>query len=155
MLSASGKLKLETKGKTWQSASLTHLTSIQNLSKSDVERLLVSATEMKDAVEKNGGCDICKHKVLATMFYEPSTRTSCSFQAAMSRLGGTFLPFNEQQSSAKKGESLDDAIRTLGAYCDVIVLRHPTKGSAETARVVSDVPIINAGDGAGEHPTQV
>ena len=92
--------------------------------------------------------------MLAAIFYEPSTRTSCSFQAAMLRLGGSVLPVNETHSSVKKGESLEDTIRTLASYCDAIVLRHPLKGSAEAAAAVSTKAIINAGDGVGEHPTQ-
>ncbi len=93
--------------------------------------------------------------VLANLFYEPSTRTSSSFQAAMQRLGGTVIPINEvRYSSVAKGESLPDTIRTLEAYADVIVLRHPEIGAAALAAQFAHKPIINAGDGAGEHPTQ-
>jgi carbamoyl-phosphate synthase/aspartate carbamoyltransferase len=88
------------------------------------------------------------------MFYEPSTRTSCSFQAAAFKLGCNVINLTEKMSSVEKGESLEDTIRTLGFYGDAIVLRHPAKGSAYQAAAVSSVPIINAGDGNGEHPTQ-
>ena len=94
-------------------------------------------------------------KILANLFYEPSTRTSSSFFAAMKRLGYDVLPINGvQYSSVTKGETLEDTVRTLGSYVDVIALRHPEIGSAQRASQVSTVPIINAGDGIGEHPTQ-
>ncbi len=93
--------------------------------------------------------------ILANLFYEPSTRTSSSFLAAMERLGGSVIPINEvRYSSVSKGESLPDTIRTLEAYADVIVLRHYEKGSAALAAQYARKPVINAGDGAGEHPTQ-
>ena len=94
-------------------------------------------------------------KLLANLFYEPSTRTSSSFFAAMKRLGYDVLPINGvQYSSVTKGETLEDTVRTLGCYVDVIALRHPEVGSSQRAAQVSTVPIINAGDGIGEHPTQ-
>jgi aspartate carbamoyltransferase catalytic subunit len=94
-------------------------------------------------------------KILANLFYEPSTRTSSSFLAAMLRLGGQVIPINNvQYSSVTKGESLPDTIRTLECYADVIVLRHPEVGAAATAAHYAQKPIINAGDGVGEHPTQ-
>jgi len=95
-----------------------------------------------------------KNRIMTTLFYEPSTRTSCSFQAAMLRLGGSVIPVPVDQSSVQKGESLQDTIRTLCCYSDVIVLRHPEKGSVLEATKVSTKPILNAGDGTGEHPTQ-
>jgi aspartate carbamoyltransferase len=88
------------------------------------------------------------------MFYEPSTRTNCSFQAAAIKLGCKVIALTGQDSSSKKGESLEDTIRTLQYYGDAIVLRHPEKGSAQRAAAVSNIPIINGGDGNGEHPTQ-
>lgn len=98
---------------------------------------------------------VLTNSVLANLFYEPSTRTSSSFHAAMTKLGGSVIPINDvTYSSVSKGENLEDTIRTMGAYADVIVLRHPQVGSAERAAKVSPVPIINAGDGVGEHPTQ-
>ena len=94
-------------------------------------------------------------KILANLFYEPSTRTSSSFFAAMKKLGYDVLPINGvQYSSVTKGESLEDTVRTLGCYVDAIALRHPEVGSAQKAAKISSVPIINAGDGTGEHPTQ-
>lgn len=94
-------------------------------------------------------------KVIANLFYEPSTRTSSSFHSASVRLGGTVIPINNvQYSSVSKGETLEDTIRTMSQYCDAIVLRHPEIGSSKLAATVSTVPIINAGDGSGEHPTQ-
>lgn len=109
---------------------------------------------MKYLVRTNGGCDRLKYRVLASLFYEPSTRTSCSFSAAMQRMGGTVVSVNEQQSSAVKGEVLEDTIQTMSCYCDAIVLRHPMTGSSSLAANCSTKPIINAGDGTGEHPTQ-
>lgn len=92
-------------------------------------------------------------KTLINLFYEPSTRTSCSFHTAMLKLGGNVIEINDN-SSAKKGESLEDTIKTVSNYGDIIVLRHPEKGAAERAAKVANVPVINAGDGNGEHPTQ-
>jgi len=94
-----------------------------------------------------------KNKTLINLFYEPSTRTSCSFHTAMLKLGGNVIEIADN-SSAKKGESLEDTIKTVSNYGDIIVLRHPEKGSAERAAKVSSIPVINAGDGNGEHPTQ-
>eukprot|EP01038_Epipyxis_sp_PR26KG_P011165 gene11165-14982_t len=131
-----------------------HLLSIRGLSMQFIQILLQSAEDMKNLVARIGGDDRLKHKVLASVFYEPSTRTSCSFQTAMLRLGGSVVCVNEEQSSVKKGESLEDTIQTMSCYCDVIVLRHPVKGSALQASKVSTKPVINAGDGIGEHPTQ-
>ncbi|MFI5240156.1 MAG: aspartate carbamoyltransferase [Candidatus Saccharimonadia bacterium] len=95
-------------------------------------------------------------KILATLFYEPSTRTRFSFESAMMRLGGNVISTEAAGhfSSVSKGESLEDTIRVVSSYCDVIVLRHPEAGSAERAATVATVPLINAGDGLGEHPTQ-
>ncbi len=94
-------------------------------------------------------------KTLTNLFYEPSTRTSSSFHAAMSKLGGTVIPINEvHYSSVSKGESLEDTVRTLACYSDVVVLRHYDDDAAERAVAVCDTPIINAGNGKGEHPTQ-
>jgi len=114
------------------------------------------AEEMRALVQKVGGADLLKHKVLACLFYEPSTRTSSSFIAAMERLGGSVIPITQgvQFSSVAKGESLPDTIRTLEQYADVIVLRHPETGSARIAAEYASIPVINAGDGIGEHPTQ-
>ena len=106
-------------------------------------------------VERVGTFDLLKGKILANLFYEPSTRTSSSFFSAMERLGGSVIPINEvKYSSVAKGESLPDTIRTLECYADVIVLRHPEVGSAALAAAYARKPVINAGDGVGEHPTQ-
>jgi aspartate carbamoyltransferase len=110
---------------------------------------------MEEMVRRVGSFDLLKGKILANLFYEPSTRTSSSFTAAMERLGGSVIPINEvRYSSVSKGEVLQDTIRTLEAYVDVIVLRHPEMGSAALAAEYARKPIINAGDGIGEHPTQ-
>jgi aspartate carbamoyltransferase len=106
-------------------------------------------------VDHVGTFDLLKGKILANLFYEPSTRTSSSFTSAMERLGGSVIPINEvRYSSVAKGESLPDTVRTLECYADVIVLRHPETGSAALAAQYASKPIINAGDGIGEHPTQ-
>jgi aspartate carbamoyltransferase len=106
-------------------------------------------------VDHIGTFDLLKGKILANLFYEPSTRTSSSFTAAMERLGGSVIPINEvKYSSVSKGESLADTVRTLECYTDVIVLRHPEVGSAAIAAKAATKPVINAGDGIGEHPTQ-
>jgi aspartate carbamoyltransferase len=106
-------------------------------------------------VERVGTFDLLKGKILANLFYEPSTRTQASFMAAMQRLGGAVIPISEvRYSSVAKGESLPDTVRTLGCYADVIVIRHPEVGSAALAARHAQKPVINAGDGVGEHPTQ-
>jgi len=113
------------------------------------------AEEMRSMVERFGSADLLQGKILANLFYEPSTRTSSSFIAAMERLGGKVIPIHGvQYSSVSKGESLPDTVRTLEAYADVIVLRHPEVGSAALAAHYAKKPVINAGDGVGEHPTQ-
>ncbi len=113
------------------------------------------AHEMEVMVERIGAFDLLKGKILANLFYEPSTRTSSSFTAAMERLGGSVIPINEvKYSSVSKGESLPDTVRSLECYADVIVLRHPEKGASASAAQYARKPIINAGDGTGEHPTQ-
>ena len=99
--------------------------------------------------------DVCKGKLLATLFYEPSTRTRFSFEAAMLRLGGQVIGFSEPNSSAvSKGESIADTIRTVACYADLAVMRHPKEGSVSVAAKYSGIPVINAGDGGHQHPTQ-
>lgn len=132
-----------------------HVLSVKQFSRNDLHELFSLAQEMRTQVERNGVLDVLKGKVICSMFYEPSTRTSASFEAAMCRLGGRVVSITADQSSTAKGESLVDTIRTLGCYGDAIILRHPVAGSSQTAANVSPVPIINAGDGVGEHPTQV
>ena len=98
---------------------------------------------------------VCEGKLLATLFYEPSTRTRLSFESAMYRLGGSVVGFSEPNSSSvSKGESLGDTIRTVSCYADAIVMRHPVAGSAEEAAKYTEIPFINAGDGGNQHPTQ-
>jgi len=98
---------------------------------------------------------ICDGKILATLFYEPSTRTRFSFEAAMLRLGGRVIGFSEpNSSSASKGESIADTIRTIGCYADIAVMRHPKEGAPKAAALYSNMPVINAGDGGHQHPTQ-
>lgn len=99
--------------------------------------------------------DICKGKILGTLFYEPSTRTRFSFEAAMLRLGGQVIGFSEPgSSSVKKGENLPDTLRTVGAYADIIAMRHPKEGAPKYGSTYSPVPLINGGDGGHQHPTQ-
>jgi aspartate carbamoyltransferase catalytic subunit len=112
------------------------------------------AGSMARIVGSRGGCSLLAHRVLANVFYEPSTRTSCSFASAMQRLGGTVLQVAESSSSAAKGETLGDSVRALACYSEVVVLRHPAKGAAAEASAACPVPLLNAGDGVGEHPTQ-
>jgi aspartate carbamoyltransferase catalytic subunit len=132
-----------------------HILSVSQFSVDDLAYVFDVAEEFRMIVRRLGVTDVLKGHVLATLFYEPSTRTSSSFIAAIQRLGGTVIPISEvRYSSVSKGESLPDTIRTLESYADVIVLRHPEKGSAELAARYARKPIINAGDGIGEHPTQ-
>lgn len=129
--------------------------SVKQFSRPDLEYIFAVAHEMRVMVERVGTFDLLKGKILANLFYEPSTRTSSSFTSAMERLGGSVIPINEvRYSSVAKGESLPDTVRTLECYADVIVLRHPETGSAALAAQYARKPIINAGDGIGEHPTQ-
>ena len=129
--------------------------SVSQFSRQDLEYIFGVAKEMRAMVERIGTFDLLKGKILANLFYEPSTRTSSSFFSAMERLGGSVIPINEvTYSSVAKGESLPDTIRTLECYADVIVLRHPEVGSSALAAEYARKPIINGGDGIGEHPTQ-
>jgi aspartate carbamoyltransferase len=129
--------------------------SVNQFSRDDLEYIFAVAHEMRTMVERVGTFDLLKGKILANLFYEPSTRTSSSFTSAMERLGGSVIPINEvKYSSVTKGESLVDTVRTLECYADVIVLRHPETGSAAVAAKAARKPVINAGDGTGEHPTQ-
>ncbi|MBT3339231.1 MAG: aspartate carbamoyltransferase [Anaerolineae bacterium] len=129
--------------------------SVKNLDRKDLEYIFGVAHEMHGMVDRVGSFDLLKGKILANLFYEPSTRTSSSFHAAMERLGGSVIPINNvKYSSVSKGESLADTIRTLECYADVIVLRHPEVGSAAIAAEAAEKPVLNAGDGVGEHPTQ-
>jgi aspartate carbamoyltransferase catalytic subunit len=130
--------------------------SVSQFDRETLSYIFGRAREMREMVERVGGTTLLAGSVLTCLFYEPSTRTSASFIAAMERLGGSVIPITQgvQFSSVSKGETLADTIRTLEQYSDVIVLRHPEIGSAQTAADYAEVPVINAGDGPGEHPTQ-
>lgn len=127
------------------------LVSINDFTKDEYLRLMEIAAEF----EANPNQDLLKGKVVAVLFFEPSTRTRLSFETAIQRLGGKVIGFTDAgSSSVKKGESLKDTIKTVAQYADMIVMRHPVEGSARYASEVSHVPVINAGDGANQHPTQ-
>jgi aspartate carbamoyltransferase catalytic subunit len=128
-----------------------HVLETQQFDRESLRTLFDLATRME-----NHRDDALHGKILATLFYEPSTRTRFSFESAMYRLGGHVITAENanEMSSAIKGETLEDTIKVLNHYADAIIMRHPEIGSAERAAAVSDVPIINAGDGAGQHPTQ-
>jgi aspartate carbamoyltransferase catalytic subunit len=127
------------------------LVSIDDLTTDEILKILNLAEEFeKEPVQK-----LLEGKVIATLFFEPSTRTRLSFESAVSRLGGKIVGFSEAStSSITKGETLNDTIRTVSNYCDLIVMRHPVEGSARFASEIAGVPVINAGDGANQHPTQ-
>ena len=127
-----------------------HILSVDDLSQEFLLDIWDEAIKNKDKENEK-----LKNKIITNIFYEPSTRTSSSFYSAMTRSGGTVIPINNVKfSSVTKGESLEDTIRTMACMCDAIVLRHYQIGAAKQASTVSSVPIINAGDGNGEHPTQ-
>ena len=130
--------------------------SVTQITPKGFQKIVQISQQMREIVKKNGGDDRLKHKILATIFYEASTRTSCSFQAAIMRLGGTFIHVDGQgnSSAAKKKESLEDTIKCLECYVDALVLRHPETGSVPKVSQVTNKPLLNAGDGIGEHPTQ-
>jgi aspartate carbamoyltransferase catalytic subunit len=131
------------------------IVSVKQFDTDDLDYIFEVAHEMQAMVARIGTFDLLKGKLLANLFYEPSTRTSSSFTAAMERLGGSVIPINEvRYSSVSKGESLPDTVRTLERYADVIVLRHPDVGASALAAEYASKPVINAGDGVGEHPTQ-
>ena len=129
--------------------------SVSQFDRDDLETIFEVAHEMYGIVERIGSFDLLKGKILTNLFYEPSTRTSSSFVAAIERLGGSVVQINNvTYSSVSKGETLEDTVRTMESYTDAIVLRHPEKGSAARAAAAAAKPVINAGDGPGEHPTQ-
>ena len=121
----------------------------------ELEHVMSVAADMRAQVEKQRSLDLMKGYVLGALFFEPSTRTRLSFETAMHRLGGAVVGFaSAGVSSAKKGESLADTIRNVDQYVDVIAMRHPQIGSARKAAEAAEAPVINGGDGAGQHPTQ-
>ena len=130
-----------------------NLIDIKDLSVKEIDELIKVANDITSNEDKYS--KLCDGKILATLFFEPSTRTRLSFESAMMRLGGKVLGFSEAStSSIAKGESLQDTIRVIGGYCDIIVMRHPKEGAPLVACQKSKVPIINAGDGGHNHPTQ-
>lgn len=141
--------------KTTESFAGEDVLSVGQFDRGSLDAIFGVAHEMRVLVERFGGAELLQGKILANLFYEPSTRTSSSFTAAMQRLGGHVIPINNvQYSSVSKGESLPDTVRTLASYADVIAIRHPEVGAAATAAYYAQIPVINAGDGVGEHPTQ-
>ena len=134
---------------------LYHVLEAQQFDIDLIDDIFSTAQEMEQVVQHYGS-NILNRRVMATLFYEPSTRTRLSFESAMTRLGGTVITTESAQefSSAAKGETLEDTIRVVAGYSDVIVLRHYESGASNRAAAVTGVPVINAGDGAGQHPTQ-
>ncbi|PVX24866.1 MAG: aspartate carbamoyltransferase [Candidatus Bathyarchaeum sp.] len=129
------------------------IVSIKDFSREEIDYILKTAAAMEPIARS--GSEMLHGKILATLFFEPSTRTRLSFEAAMNKLGGTAIGFAEPKVAAiKKGENLADTIRVVENYADVLVLRHPLEGAARLAAEFSNVPVINAGSGAEEHPTQ-
>jgi aspartate carbamoyltransferase catalytic subunit len=129
--------------------------SIKDFSKEEIEYILQYAKRMIPYAKGKKHTTHLKQQILATLFFEPSTRTRLSFESAMQRLGGSIIGFSDPSgTSQKKGESLADTIRMADSYSDAIVIRHPQEGAARLAAEFAEVPIVNAGDGAGQHPTQ-
>ena len=132
---------------------MKNLIDIKDLSVDEIEELIKVAKDIMQNSDKYS--EKCKYKKMATLFFEPSTRTRLSFEAAMMELGGNVLGFSEASSSStSKGESVSDTIRVVGCYSDIIAMRHPKEGAPLVASMKSIVPIINAGDGGHNHPTQ-
>lgn len=132
---------------------MRHLISPLDFTVEELDKLLNLAGDIEKNPQKYKEC--CKGKKLATLFYEPSTRTRLSFEAAMLNLGGSVLGFSEaSSSSASKGESVSDTIRIISCYADICAMRHPKEGAALVAAKKSGIPVINAGDGGHQHPTQ-
>jgi aspartate carbamoyltransferase len=124
-------------------------------SKKDIDRIISVASGFEKELKKRDSLTLLRGKILATLFFEPSTRTRLSFEAAMQRLGGGVISLGSvESSSVAKGETLADTVRTISQYADAIVIRHPRTGSAKEAADVTPIPVINAGDGIGQHPTQ-
>ncbi len=132
---------------------MRHLIDIRDLTQAEIVSLLDLADDIM--ARREDYREVCRYKKLATLFFEPSTRTRLSFEAAMMELGGKVLGFSEAaSSSASKGESVADTVRVVGCYADIIAMRHPKEGAPLAAALHSTVPIINAGDGGHNHPTQ-
>ena len=134
---------------------MKHVVSIEDLDNKRIMDLLKRAKQLVPVAKGKKKSKALDGKILATCFFEPSTRTRLSFESAMQRLGGTCIGFADPKStSTYKGETLSDAVRMISAYSDIMVLRHPQEGAAVLASEISNVPVINGGDGAGQHPTQ-
>lgn len=132
---------------------MKHLNSIEDLSVEQIDKLIKVAKDIMNKPKKYQ--NMCAHKKLATLFFEPSTRTRLSFEAAMIELGGNVLGFSEaSSSSSSKGESVADTVKVVSHYADIIAMRHPKEGAPFVASINSSIPIINAGDGGHNHPTQ-
>ena len=132
---------------------MMNLMNITDLSVEEINELVAVAEDIIANPVKYQ--DACRHKLMATLFFEPSTRTRLSFESAMHRLGGSVVGFSEAASSSSaKGESLSDTVQTVGCYADIIAMRHPKEGAPVVAARRAGVPIINAGDGAHNHPPQ-
>ena len=134
---------------------MKHIVSIEDLGKKNIMDILKRAKQLLPVAKGKKKSKALDGKILATCFFEPSTRTRLSFESAMQRLGGSCIGFADPSATSHlKGETLSDAIRMVAGYSDAVVLRHPREGAAKLASEVSEVPIINGGDGAGQHPTQ-
>lgn len=132
---------------------MRHLIDPLDFTKDETEELLVLAEDIRNNPEKYQ--EKCKHKKIATLFYEPSTRTRLSFESAMINLGGSVIGFSSaNSSSASKGESVADTIRVISCFADIVAMRHPKEGAPMRASMYSEIPVINAGDGGHQHPTQ-
>lgn len=132
---------------------MNHLINILDLSVGEIDELIAKADDiMQNPADYS---EVCRGKILATLFFEPSTRTRLSFESAMLSLGGSVLGFSEAaSSSASKGESVSDTVEVVSSYCDIIAMRHPKEGAPLVGSAHSSVPVINAGDGGHYHPTQ-
>jgi len=129
------------------------LVTIDDLSTGEIEALFSMADEMSDSMNEQFG--LCRGKIMASLFFEPSTRTRLSFETAMHRLGGSVITAADiGATSLAKGESIADMAKVIGSYVDIIVIRHPWEGAARVVADYSGVPVINAGDGGHQHPTQ-
>lgn len=129
--------------------------TLEHYTREELDYILDTATKFEEIAAGREKSKLLDGKILATLFYEPSTRTKNSHEAAMLRLGGGVIGFdNTASTSIEKGESFEDTIKTFGLYSDVIVIRHPEMGTAQRAADITDVPVINGGDGANQHPTQ-
>ena len=130
-----------------------HLIDVKDFTKDEIKEILDLAYDISNNPEKFS--NVCSGKILATLFYEPSTRTRLSFETAMLRLGGKVIGFsNPNSSSVSKGESIADTVRVCSCYADIIAMRHPSEGAPKVASMYAQIPVINAGDGGHQHPTQ-